>query len=80
MQTPRMVDILRACDPHGLHMTPDDTSFYLGREKLMITKRPGMMRWRKVLFAFLSRNAHAATDFFRLPANRVVEMGTLIEF
>jgi KUP system potassium uptake protein len=79
MQTPRVTDILRACQEQGLHTRPEDTSFYLGREKLVLTKNPGMARWRKTLFAFLSRNARPATDFFKLPPDRVVEMGMQLE-
>jgi len=79
MQTPRVTDILRACQEQDLHTRPEDTSFYLGREKLVLTKNPGMARWRKALFAFLSRNARPATDFFKLPPDRVVEMGMQLE-
>jgi KUP system potassium uptake protein len=79
MQTPRVTDILVACQAYGLHTRPADTSFYLGREKLVITRNPGMAMWRKTLFAFLSRNARPATDFFKLPVDRVVEMGMQLE-
>ena len=56
-----------------------DTSFFLGRETLLITDRPGMAKWRKAICAFLSRNARPATAFFHIPPNRVVELGTQIE-
>jgi KUP system potassium uptake protein len=79
MQVPNMIEILKACQASGLHTRQDDTSFYLGRERLVVTKKPGMLRWRKHLFAFLSRNAHAPTDFFRLPPDRVMELGLLVE-
>ena len=79
MQSPRVTDILRACHEEGLHTRPEDTSFFLGREKLVITRNPGLAHWRKWLFAFLSRNARPATDFFRLPPDRVVEMGMQLE-
>ncbi|MDQ3033704.1 MAG: potassium transporter Kup [Myxococcota bacterium] len=79
MQTPRVTDVLRACHEEGLHTRPEDTSFYLGREKLVITRNPGMPYWRKVVFAFFSRNARPATDFFKLPPDRVVEMGMQLE-
>jgi KUP system potassium uptake protein len=79
MQSPRVTDVLRACNEAGLHTKPEDTSFYLGREKLVITRNPGMAGWRKVIFAFLSRNARPATDFFKLPPDRVVEMGMQLE-
>ena len=57
----------------------DDTSYYLGRETLLIVKGKGMFKWRKILFAFLSRNARPANAFFHIPPNRVVELGTQIE-
>ena len=79
MQTPNVLDVLTACEGAGLAIDRADTSFFLGRETLLITRRPGMSKWRKVLFAFLSRNARPANAFFRLPPNRVVELGTQIE-
>ena len=57
-----------------------DTSYYLGRERLVLTGQAKMMRWRKRLFALMSRNARSATEFFQIPPNRVVELGAQIEF
>ena len=79
MQTPNVLEVLRECEHAGLKTDRNDTSFFLGRETLLITDRPGMAKWRKALFAFLSRNARPATAFFRIPPNRVVELGTQIE-
>jgi KUP system potassium uptake protein len=79
MQTPNVIEVLQRCAERGLVVDRRDTSFFLGRETLLITERPGMARWRKVLFAFLSRNARPANAFFRIPPNRVVELGTQIE-
>jgi KUP system potassium uptake protein len=79
MQTPNVLDVLRACASADLHVAEADTSFFLGRETLIITEKKGMARWRKVLFSFLSRNARPANAFFRIPPNRVVELGTQIE-
>ncbi len=79
MQTPKVIDILRACTKHGLHTSKQDTSFYLGREKLVITRNPGLGMIQKLVFGFLSRNARPATDFFDLPPERVVEMGMQLE-
>jgi len=56
-----------------------DTSFFLNRETLVPSVKPGMARWREHLFAWMSRNATSAMDFFRLPCNRVVELGTQVE-
>jgi KUP system potassium uptake protein len=79
MQTPNMHEIFERLAEQGLEMRVDETSFYLGRETLVITQAPGMARWRKMLFAFLSRNARPATAFFQIPPNRVVELGTQVE-
>ena len=79
MQTPNVLEVMRTCARRGLKTDEYDTSFYLGRETLILTGRANLARWRKVLFAFLSRNARPANAFFRLPPNRVVELGTQIE-
>ncbi|MBN8615610.1 MAG: potassium transporter Kup [Deltaproteobacteria bacterium] len=79
MQIPKVTDILKECDKRGLKTRPESTSFYLGREKLVVTGNPGMSLWRKFLFSFLSKNARPATDFFKLPPDRVVEMGMQLE-
>jgi KUP system potassium uptake protein len=57
----------------------NQTTFFLGRETLILTHKPGMTLWRKYLFFFMSRNARSATSFFGLPPNRVVELGTQVE-
>ncbi len=79
MQGPSVPEIMQRCKERGLITNESDTSFFLGRETLVITDRPGMARWRKVLFAFLSRNARPANAFFQIPPNRVVEFGAQIE-
>ncbi len=79
METPNVVDALTLANAHGLAIDPQAASFYLGRETLLTTGRAGMAQWRKVLFAFLSRNARPANMFFNIPPNRVVELGTQIE-
>ena len=58
---------------------PSMTSFFLGRETLIATKNPGMAIWREKLFAWMTNNARSAASFFRLPPNRVVELGAQIE-
>ena len=79
MQLPNVLRALQRCQKYGLTVNPDTTSFYLGRETLLVTGRGDLSMWRKILFAFLSRNARTATDFFGLPPNRVVEMGAQVE-
>jgi KUP system potassium uptake protein len=56
-----------------------DTTYFLGRETLIPTKHPGMAIWREKLFASMTNNARGAASFFRLPPNRVVELGAQIE-
>ena len=79
MQTPNVPEILRLASVHGIKVTTRECSFYLGRETLLTTGPSKMWRWRKSLFAFLSRNARSATAFFSIPPNRVLELGTQIE-
>ena len=56
-----------------------DTSFFLSRQTLLPSDKPGMMIWREKLFAWMLRNAESAMEFFRLPTNRVVELGSQVE-
>ncbi len=56
-----------------------DTSFFLARQTLLPSSRPGMMIWREKLFSWMLRNAESAMEFFRLPTNRVVELGSQLE-
>jgi KUP system potassium uptake protein len=61
----------------GFH--PMSTSFFLGRQKVIPSKRPGMAQWREKLFAWLMQSSESAMDFFKLPTNRVIELGTQVE-
>jgi KUP system potassium uptake protein len=80
MQSPNLPVALRGCDSFGLKVDMDTATFYLARETLVPSlKRHGMMRWREKLFSFMARNALPATDFFRIPPERVVELGIRIE-
>jgi KUP system potassium uptake protein len=63
----------------GLRVIIPQTAFFLGRETLLATGRPGMFVWRERLFAFMSRNAQRATAFFKIPPERVVEIGIQVE-
>jgi KUP system potassium uptake protein len=79
MQDPDIAEILAASRPHGLDITIEGTTFFLGRETLIATDRPGMALWRERLFAFMSRNALRATAFFKIPPNQVFEVGAQVE-
>ena len=79
MEDPDVPAALAACAQPGLGFDMMDTTFFLSRETVVATKRPGMALWRDKLFAFLSRNAMPATAFFHIPGNRLVELGTQVE-
>jgi len=79
MEEPTIQEVARYLEPEGITFDLMRTSFFLGRENLVSTHRPGMARWRKSLFAFMSRNAVTATTYFGLPVNRVVEFGIQVE-
>ena len=70
---------LRAIGHPELPFKPLETTYFLGRETLIPSKRPGMALWRERLFSLMSRNARPATRYFRLPPNRVVELGAQVE-
>ncbi|MDN5848610.1 MAG: potassium transporter Kup [Nitrococcus sp.] len=79
MQSANVPVALRACERHGLDVDLDATTFYLGRQTVIPTDKPGMMIWREVLFAFMSRNSARATQFYRIPPEQVVELGIQVE-
>jgi KUP system potassium uptake protein len=79
MQDPNVLEVLADCRAEGLHMRLAATTFFLGRETLIPTDRPGMAMWREKLFSFMSRNALRATAFFRLPPDQVFEVGAQVE-
>jgi KUP system potassium uptake protein len=80
-EQPDIDEILNSCAVrYGLAFDVMDTSFFLSRDTVIPTSEtPGMALWRDHLFAWMTRNATRATDFFNIPANRVVELGTHIE-
>ena len=63
----------------GGRFRPMETSFFLGRQTLIPSSRPGMAIWREKLFAWMVQNAESAMEFFKLPVNRVVELGSQVE-
>jgi KUP system potassium uptake protein len=75
MQSPGVPEILRAAADRGLDLDLMTTTFFLSRETLVPGTPKGLKGWRDQLFAFLSQNASRPTDYFRIPPNRVVEMG-----
>jgi len=79
METPNVASVVARCCHETLQSPPDDVTYYLGRPTLIPGNRTPMMRWRKMLFVFLARNSRPATQFFGIPADRVVELGMQIE-
>jgi KUP system potassium uptake protein len=63
---------------YKFEMDPNATSFFLSRETVLTGRRGGMANWRERLFGWMMRNAQPASDFFRIPPNRVIEIGTQI--
>ncbi|VVE08593.1 potassium transporter Kup [Pandoraea terrigena] len=79
-ETPDVKETLNLLEAKtDMHFELMDTSFFLARETVVPTKLPGMSIWRERLFAWMHQNAAKPTDFFSIPANRVVELGTKIE-
>ena len=76
MERPDLPKALALCRKQGLAFNLLDTSFFLGRRTIVRATHPMLPRWQELTFIFLARNAAAATDFFQIPAGRVVEMGT----
>ncbi len=79
MQTPNVPLALRRAAEMGLEFDPGAVSYFLGRETLLTTGKSGMSKWRKRLFVYLARNARPANTFFRIPPNRVIELGAQVE-
>jgi KUP system potassium uptake protein len=79
MEDPDVPEALRQARNLGLPLDLDDVTYFLGRETLIVTRRKGMALWREKLFVLMARNAVRATAFFRLPPERVVELGVQVE-
>jgi KUP system potassium uptake protein len=78
-QEPNIIKALRLCKAMGLEFDPMATSFFLGRETVMPTVHPPMALWREHLFVLMTRTAVSATDYFKLPPDRVVELGAQVQ-
>lgn len=71
--------LMRSCDAGGIYFDPMDTTYFASRETVVASRHRGMPIWRDKLFAFMHRNAAPATGFFRIPGNRLVELGAQVE-
>jgi KUP system potassium uptake protein len=80
MDRPDVQAALERCAVYGLDPDPMQTSFFVSRQNIVpVAQKGGMAIWRERLFAAMARNAGDATDFFNIPTNRVVELGTRVE-
>ena len=79
MDEPDVPEALRLCHLNELDFSPMRTTYFLSRETVIPTRRIGMARWREALFAFMLKNANSNLRFFKLPLNRVIELGTQVE-
>ena len=79
MEDPNVPEALLQAREQGLHLDLDDTTYFLGRETIIVSRSQGMAVWREKLFVLMARNAVRATAFFRLPPERVVELGVQVE-
>jgi KUP system potassium uptake protein len=78
MDEPDLPEILEWCTGQGLELDRADTSFFLGRETLVPTVGAEMALWREKLFVAMYRNAGSVANYFKLPPNRVVELGSQV--
>jgi KUP system potassium uptake protein len=79
---PNVPQVMEQCADLGLPFDMMETSFFLGRETVVtmpISGRARMAYWRQILFSWMFRNADTATAFFKIPPNRVVELGAQVE-
>ncbi len=75
MEQPDVPAALRACEPHGLTIDPRQASYFLGRRTIKISPRAPMPFWQQRIFIMLTNQSTRAVEFFRIPADRVVELG-----
>jgi KUP system potassium uptake protein len=76
---PDIPNALELCAPHGLLFEALDTSYFISRQTIISSPGSGMAMWREGLFVTMSRNARDAADFYKIPSNRVIEVGAQVE-
>ncbi|MCC6882561.1 MAG: hypothetical protein IT576_10455 [Verrucomicrobiales bacterium] len=79
MQKPAVPRLLRQCVHHGLEVTAEKSTFFMGREILVPSNCPGMARWREHVFATASKLAQQPASYFQIPIGRVIELGQEVE-
>ncbi len=79
MESPNVPELLKNCEELGLIVNLEQTTFFLGRETLIASNRTEMPRWQEKIFAFMAQNAQRATDYFKIPSDRAIEIGTVVD-
>ncbi len=79
MDEPNVPQALRLSEPLGLKIAAAEASYFVGRQKLVPATRSPLPRWRESIFIALAQTAESAADYFRVPADRVIELGTQVE-
>ena len=78
-ETPDVPQLLEDCRRQDLHFDLMQTSFFLNRETLVVAPGKGLARWRRHLFIWMAHLATKASDYYRIPSNRVIELGTQVQ-
>ena len=79
-ETPDINNVLKLIEKHeGIHFDVMDTSYFISRDTIVPSSSPGMALWREKLFSWMMQNAAKPSDFFKIPANRLVELGAKVE-
>jgi KUP system potassium uptake protein len=76
MEDPDAMRALALLSRHGLRFERDETTFFLGKSTIARAERPGLFTWRRELFRWMQRNSPSAVEYFKLPPDRVIELGT----
>jgi KUP system potassium uptake protein len=79
MDVPDVPASLARCAEHGIDLEPMRTSYFISRETVISTPGEGMWQWRERLYAAMQRNAGSVVEFFKLPNNAVIELGTRVQ-
>jgi KUP system potassium uptake protein len=79
MEHPDIPQVLDDCRARKLDFNMMDTSFFVGRVTIVASQHSGFNAFRRQVFDFMHRNAQPATEFFRIPPNRVIELGGQVE-
>jgi KUP system potassium uptake protein len=78
MEDPDMMRALALLERHGLRFELADTTFFLGKSIIAPARKRGLFTWRRELFRWMQRNAPSAAEYFNIPPDRVIELGTRI--